>query len=321
MSVPDDQTRQRPTPEIVHQVLSLCCEHGHSSLSHVQPIDEDRDPDYSSWLVGPTDNYVLRMALNEAAGERQKRDIELRAIFASYANAIWLPFTFAHGYWAKGLTCSLESKLWRTSADIRTPSTFGLKALAQLLTTLREIPTSLAVSIGVPVTEPRSLSTLRTAAIDAVEELADLFQYKAYSSVWPLVEALTNHTVQQLAAQPGKVLVHNSIKGDNILVLSDGRVCGLLNWADAIVGDPAEDIAGLAISVGATAAVDTARMARYPVVTCLRGIYLARCDTLIRLATTFLKSDNSRTLPVLRLQLVRAWQCTELEKVMDPSAP
>jgi aminoglycoside phosphotransferase (APT) family kinase protein len=100
------------------------------------------------------------------------------------------------------------------------------------------------------------------------------------------------------------------------VVSADGRVRGVLGWADAVVGDPAEDIAGLALAVGSPAAVRAATLAGYGARPCLRGLWLARCDTVVHLAGALTSRDAGR-LTLLRTQLRRAWEPILLERVTD----
>ncbi len=90
----------------------------------------------------------------------------------------------------------------------------------------------------------------------------------------------------------------------------------MLGWDSAVVGDPAEDIAGLARAVGAPAAVRAATLAGYGARPCLRGLWLARCDCVIHLAEALVHNDTS-TLPLLRTRLRRAWEPIMLERVTD----
>jgi aminoglycoside phosphotransferase (APT) family kinase protein len=121
----------------------------------------------------------------------------------------------------------------------------------------------------------------------------------------------------QLAAQAGSaVLVHHGLRGERLVVSADGRVRGVLDWTGAVVGDPAEDIAGLALAVGSPAAVRAATLAGYGARPCLRGLWLARCDTVIRLAAG-LEGRAATPLPLLGAQLGRAWEAILLERVTE----
>ncbi|MEU9385447.1 hypothetical protein AB0D38_32780, partial [Streptomyces sp. NPDC048279] len=75
-------------------------------------------------------------------------------------------------------------------------------------------------------------------------------------------------------------------------------------------------ISGLSLAVGSGAAVRAATLAGYGVRPCLRGLWLARCDTVIRL-TDRLEGRDDSPLPLLRTQLRRAWEAIMLERVSD----
>ena len=49
---------------------------------------------------------------------------------------------------------------------------------------------------------------------------------------------------------------------------------------------------------------------------CLRGLWLARCDTVIRLAAG-LEGRDAALLPLLRTRLLRAWEAILLERVTE----
>ncbi|WP_159059069.1 phosphotransferase, partial [Streptomyces scabiei] len=126
---------------------------------------------------------------------------------------------------------------------------------------------------------------------------------------------LTSGSAAQLTA-PGAVLVHHGLTGDHLVVSADGRVRGVLDWTGTVVGDPAEDIAGLATAVGSPAAVRAATLAGYGARPCLRGLWLARCDTVIALAQG-LRGAAPAALPALRQRLRHAWEAILLERVTD----
>ncbi len=154
------------------------------------------------------------------------------------------------------------------------------------------MPARQAETLGVPRAAPRSLEALRRTAERAAERLAAADEFDAAR-----LHQLTQPGAIQLAAQPGTaVLVHHDLKGEHLVVSTDGRVRGVLDWTDAVVGDPAEDIAGLALAVGSPAAVRAATLAGYGARPCLRGLWLARCDTVIRLAD-HLKGRDTGPLP------------------------
>jgi len=273
----------------------------------VRPVHEGGE--HFTWWVGT--RLVLRLAQDREASVRQRRELRLRDLIRPHIG-IAVPVSVAQGEWASGLSCTLDKRLPGSSGEEQDVSAVGEADLAGLLTGLREVPVRQAESLGVPRAAPRSLEELRTAAAHAAEELAAADEFDPAR-----LTQLTAPAAVQLAAQPGAaVLVHHNLKGEHLVVSADGRVRGVLDWTGTVIGDPAEDIAGLAIAVGAPAAVRAATLAGYGARPCLRGLWLSRCDTVIRLADRLQGRDDS-PVPLLETQLRRAWEAILLERVTD----
>ncbi|MFC9630633.1 aminoglycoside phosphotransferase family protein [Streptomyces mirabilis] len=273
----------------------------------VRPVTEGGE--HSTWWVGT--RHVLRLAPDRETAVRRRRELRLRDLVRPLVG-VAVPSSVAHGDWAGGLTYTLDTRLPGRSGEAQDVSALGEADLAGLLTGLREVPVRQAEALGVPRAAPRSLEELRTAAERAAEGLAAADEFDPGR-----VAQLTQPAAGQLAAQTAAaVLVHHHLKGEHLVVSADGRVRGVLGWADAVLGDPAEDIAGLAIAVGAPAAVRAATLADYGARPCLRGLWLSRCDTVIRLAER-LRGRGEGPLPLLRTQLGRAWEPILLERVTE----
>ncbi|MEV5886127.1 aminoglycoside phosphotransferase family protein [Streptomyces sp. NPDC052020] len=264
------------------------------------------------WWVGA--RHVLRLAPDREAAVRQRRELRLRDLVRPHV-PVRVPVSVAHGEWAPGLPCTLDTRLPGGSGEEHDVSALGEADLAGLLTGLREVPVRQAETLGVPRAAPRDLRTLREAAERAARRLADADEFDPAR-----LARLTASVAQQLAARPGPlVLVHRGLTGERLVVGADGRVRGVLGWGDAVVGDPAEDIAGLARAVGSPAAVRAATLAGYGARRCLRGLWLARCDAVVRLADA-LAGRAAAPPPPLRSQLRRAWEAILLERVTEPRA-
>lgn len=264
---------------------------------------------HSTWWVGT--RHVLRLATDREATVRRRRELRLRDLVRPHV-PVAVPTSVARGEWAPGLTYTLDTKVPGGSAEEHDVSAVGEADLAGLLTGLREVPARQAETLGVPRAAPRSLEALRRMAVTAAELLGSADEFDPVR-----LHQLTPPGAAQLVAQPGAaVLVHHDLRGEHLVVSADGRVRGVLDWTDAVIGDPAEDIAGLALAVGAPAAVRAATLAGYGPRPCLRGLWLARCDTVIRLAERHEGRDDS-PLPLLRTQLRRAWEPILLERVTD----
>ncbi|MFE2881776.1 phosphotransferase family protein [Streptomyces sp. NPDC059272] len=302
---------QAPTPtadtvrQLVRSLLKDSAADG--AGPEIRPVTEGGE--HTTWWVGS--HHVLRLAPNREAALRQRRELRLRDLVRPCL-PVAVPTSVASGEWAPGLTYTLDTKVPGRSGEDQDVSAVGEADLAGLLTGLREVPARQAETLGVPRAAPRSLEALRRTAERAAERLAAVDEFDAAR-----LHQLTQPGAIQLAAQPGTaVLVHHDLKGEHLVVSSDGRVRGVLDWTDAAVGDPAEDIAGLALAVGSPAAVRAATLAGYGARPCLRGLWLARCDTVIRLAD-HLKGRDTGPLPLLRTQLRRTWEAILLERVTE----
>ncbi|MEU3100432.1 aminoglycoside phosphotransferase family protein [Streptomyces griseoflavus] len=271
----------------------------------VRPVTEDG----ATWWVG--NRHVLRLAPNREVSARRRREARLRDLVRPHV-PVALPAGVAQGEWAPGLLCTLDTRLPGGTAEEHAVSAVGETDLAGLLTGLREVPARQAETLGVPRVSPRSLDALRRVAAEAAEQLAAADEFDPVR-----LRRLTPSAAVQLAAQSGTaVLVHHALSGRHLLVGADGRVRGVLGWDAAVVGDPAEDIAGLALAVGAPAAVRAATLAGYGARPCLRGLWLARCDALIQLSGALAVRPAPPLRPP-RLRLRRAWEPIMLERVTD----
>ncbi|WP_330259963.1 aminoglycoside phosphotransferase family protein [Streptomyces murinus] len=296
-----------PTADTVRQLVrSLLKEGPEGDGPDVRPVREGHE---YTWWVGT--RQVLRLAPDREASIRRRRELRLRALVRPHV-PVAVPVSVAHADWAPGLACTLDTVVPGGTAEEHEVSAAGEADLAGLLTGLRAVPVRQAESLGVPRAAPRSLEALRRMAVHAAELLAAADEFDAA----PMYQ-LTPAGAAQLAAQPGvAVLTHHGLTGEHVVVSADGRVRGILDWTEAALGDPAEDIAGLAVAVGSPAAVRAATLAGYGARPCLRGLWLARCDTVLRLADR-LDGRTGGDPTLLRTQLRRAWEPILLERVTD----
>ncbi|MFC8674788.1 aminoglycoside phosphotransferase family protein [Streptomyces sp. BK205] len=298
-----------PTADTVRRLVRSLLKDGTSDTGgpEVRPVAESGA--HSTWWVGA--RHVLRLSEDRAATARRRRELRLRDLVRPHV-PVAVPSSVAQGEWAPGLVYTLDTKVPGGSAEEHDVSAVGEADLAGLLTGLREVPVRQAEALGVPRVAPRSLEALRREAGRAAELL-----HKADEFDPARLQQLTSAAAVQLAAQPGSaVLVHHALTGEHLVVSADGRVRGVLDWTDTVVGDPAEDIAGLALAVGAPAAVRAATLAGYGARPCLRGLWLARCDTVIHLAAGLDRREDA-PLGLLRARLGRAWEAILLERVTE----
>ncbi|MFJ6074173.1 aminoglycoside phosphotransferase family protein [Streptomyces sp. NPDC093065] len=294
-----------PTADTVRRLVRSLL--GGSTDPDVRPVTDGAEPD--TWWVGT--RHVLRLAGDRETAVRTRRELRLRELVRPHV-PVTLPASVAHGEWSPGLAYTLDAKVAGGSGEDHDVSALGEADLAALLTGLREVPVRQAETLGVPRVAPRSLETLRQSAERAARRLAPADEFDAARP-----ERLTREAAAQLGVQQGAaVLVHHGLTGAHLVVGADGRVRGVLGWSDAVLGDPAEDIAGLALSVGSPAAVRAATLAGYGARPCLRGLWLARCDAVVHLAEA-LAGRSGVPLPLLRTRLRHAWEPILLERVTE----
>ncbi|WEV25830.1 aminoglycoside phosphotransferase family protein [Streptomyces sp. 71268] len=315
-----------PTPRALRQLLAGAGLSGPAA----EPRRIDEGGEHASWWVG--DDHVLRLALDPAGAARQRRESALRDLLRDRLT-VAVPTSVGRGEWAPGLTFTLDTRLPGTSAEARPLSRAGEADLAALLAGLRAVDPAEAAALGLPYRPPRSLEQAWRAAVAVAERLRNDGEFTPdqyatlVTTAAPAPPAARppapHHSAPPTPADrdgptPGAVdtttapvacLCHLDIKGEHLLVSDDGRVTGVLDWTDAAIGDPAEDIAGLAIAVGAPAAARAAERAGYDPASRRRGVSLARYDTLVRLADRLYGDDDS-PLPLLRAQRDRAWRAT-----------
>lgn len=230
-----------PTPDTVRALVRSLLRSGTAEGVQVRPVVEGRP---YTWWVGA--RHVLRLAPDREASVRLRREARVRDLVRPHL-PVAVPASVAYGDWSPGLACTLDARLTGDLGGGHEVSAVGEADLAGLLTGLRAVPVRQAETLGVPRVPPRSLGALRRIAAHAAERLAAADEFDATG-----LRQLTPSGAAQLAAQPGTaVLTHHRLTDDHVLISTDGRVRAVLDWTGASLGDPAEDIAALATSVGA----------------------------------------------------------------------
>lgn len=200
--------------------------------------------DHHAWLVD--EDLVARFASDAAATARLRREVALRDLVRPHL-AIPVPSSVATGLWARGLGFTLDRRLPGTSADVSPIPPSAMVELAALLTGLRDVSIEAARRIGIPGQPARDLHSLRRRALTAARRLLGAGELTAAQ-----LRRIQDAEPPPAASPEHVVLVHGDLKGEHLLI-DQGRVSGVLDWTDAELGDPATDVAGLAIAVGADA--------------------------------------------------------------------
>lgn len=281
-----------PDPDLVCEIARNLL--GSVALS-VRRIDEGGD--FSSWMLG--DHAVARFALNAASGKRLRREVLVRDAIR-VGMPVSIPRMIATATWRGSLPVVIDQRLLGISSEDLAVGKYGENQLSLALTTLGSLETSKFRQLGVPSQRPWNFENMRRQAIKEFHTL-DMKDHD-FSDLIRIPES----------APPGMVLTHSDIKGEHILVNNQGRIAALLDWADTAVADPATDIAGLAIALGSGAATRIGNQAGYSDQTCRLGLFVARCGSIIRLASQ-LRNQNQGQEQLLRRQLMRAIGLTALD--------
>ena len=177
--------------------------------------------------------------------------------------------------------------------------------LARLLRLLKGVLVDQARAIGVGDEEVVDFNQLRQRALQAWGELHRGGAIDSLAEGLDINEALRlPESAAHTAHEP--VLLHADIKGEHIFVnAGTGRLTGVIDWSDACIGHPSVDVHGLAISIGAAAAARVAASAGYSRDVTDRGVFTARCDSVLCLYSILYEGDDSPEW-LLRRQLQRA---------------
>lgn len=114
--------------------------------------------------------------------------------------------------------------------------------LARLLTELWAVPSESAAQVaGTPKASPQEWLTQLRADFDRVADELDPADRRA-------VESWLEHPAPGVSTSP--VLCHNDLGDEHLFLDADGRLCGVIDWTDAVVGDRARDLALIQFDLG-----------------------------------------------------------------------
>ncbi|KAF3391698.1 hypothetical protein F1880_007407 [Penicillium rolfsii] len=305
------------------------CIHPHpASISlHRQPSIEGDD--HMIFLIDSHPDYIVRVTKPREDGSRsyngkemQARDIALRRLIQDEYRARCLDENIipcSIRTWQLSddgeYVASLETKLRGLGLHLAPFSELTVHGLQSFLSVLKSINVKELernLGIKVPLIPSPNYGFLRQSAIEAWKRLVERGQVsvKDFSDQQPINRLLEKKTamlekIQYLPSEYSSTLVHNDIKGEHILVdPQSGRMTGILDWADAGVGNPAVDIAGLVLTVGIDVAIRIAKGVGYGENLILQGVLQARCECVLRLDDRLNGGDKLSPVNLLRDQLL-----------------
>lgn len=156
------------------------------------------------------------------------------------------------------------------------------RSVGHFLRVLHAQDTGTARALGLTLDFDSTFSDWQEAALEAAVEAGHLSDLKFWTEILG----------QPPPSQPGRLaVIHGDLAAEHVMIGGHGGVTGILDWADAAIGDPARDLAGLigwggrsmlnaALSeYGATEAGFIERAAWYALCRALEGLAFGlRCD-------------------------------------------
>jgi aminoglycoside phosphotransferase (APT) family kinase protein len=121
--------------------------------------------------------------------------------------------------------------------------------LGRILSALHAFPVGEAIRLGVVrLDDFEDMHSIRDHATETLEQL----RAKLQNSLWVRCRALLDREWLGSTPAPGRdVLLHGDLSAEHVLIApAGGHVVGLIDWADACLGDPAYDFKFLWVWVG-----------------------------------------------------------------------
>jgi len=195
--------------------------------------------DHDNYLVDR--RFVMRVPKNDAVGERLETEVAFlsllrdapinapRPIGPLRSNLLRQPYC-VYSY-LPGIEGDLAEGIDVKHAE---------HAFGQMIAYLHRIPVEQAKALGLPVEN------------DEIEESRMLAERRA-AAIPDVVSGLRKDALDTVRLRPPqkRVAIHNDLWGEHILIEpQSGRVVGVIDWADACIGDPARDYGGLLAWLG-----------------------------------------------------------------------
>lgn len=226
---------QRPTGEAVAALLRA----QFPGLAPFRVTPRDGGPDETSWDVNG--EWIFRFPRRRDAEAALEREI---ALTARLAPRLSLPIP---AFTEIGTPCADFPFRFAGYRRLEGAPAMGVEggppaaALGRFLGELHSFPVEAAAAVGVLRDDSsRNLDRLQEEAAGAFARLREALPAGASGPCWKLLS-------RKEASSPARVcLAHTDLTAEHILVSPDGReIAGILDWADAAIGDPAVDFAGL----------------------------------------------------------------------------
>lgn len=313
----------------ISKALVASNEHAINNPEILEPCHQEKEGcDHIVWSAGP---YILHALLatpkNQKSLERDRAVTKLiKSQLISNPEIISIPSqTFLIEKWL----CTIQPRLPGTSLEayyIRATKNHNpipektIQNLIDVLKTLHSIPRTEAVRLTSYKHERPNLHKRVKKATRQWEELKNIKYVNDPED--RMKEALSLSTLQSSLQSSLSIststytpsFLHGDFSMQHILLdPSDGTITGIIDWSDAMLGDAAEDLAGLALSIGAGNARRVGKKVGYDECTIERGLVLAKCLAIEDLRELKCGLEKQPPERLLRLQFGMAFEGWEFE--------
>jgi aminoglycoside phosphotransferase (APT) family kinase protein len=190
--------------------------------------------------------WVVRSPQHAAAGAALEGEVELLERLAPAVDGGALPFDVPRPAGFANLPEGGRAMVYRElvgapiELDSLVPGPHLAAQLGRAIASIHELPAALVESAGLPVYDAEDYRHRRLAEVDEAARTGHV--PRPLLTRWE--RALEDVSLWRFRATP----VHGDLAAEHVLV-ADGRVAAVLDWSEARVGDPADDLAWLFAAV------------------------------------------------------------------------
>lgn len=206
------------------------------------PAHDGADFAVTGLLDSTGGRWVIRCPQHAAAGAALEAEVELLERLAPAVDGGALPFDVPRpaGYadLPEGGRAVVYPELRGSPVDLAAlvPGPHLAAMLGRAIAAIHELPPALVEAAGLPVYDADAYRQRRLAEVDEAARTGQV--PRALLERWE--RALEDVGLWRFRATP----VHGDLAADHVLA-ADGRVLAVLDWSEARVGDPADDLAWL----------------------------------------------------------------------------
>ncbi|MCC2309770.1 macrolide 2'-phosphotransferase [Cellulomonas chengniuliangii] len=203
--------------------------------------------DYDAAVVidSTSRRWVVRAPVHPAAGAALEAEVELLEALAAEVDAERLPFdvprTTGFAHLPEGGRAVVYPEVPGTPLRLETlgPGPGLAASLGRAIAALHELPTSLVENAGLPVYDAEAYRRRRQSEVDEAARTG---------KVPPSLLRRWEERLEDVAMWRFRpTIVHGDLTTEHVLT-AGGAVTGILDWSDAKVADPADDLSWLLVA-------------------------------------------------------------------------